>query len=101
MDVPRKDAGRKRLIRRIVWGSLIVITVPLISWGLKRLKPAAPTVEGATVWRDVVKRGPMRVTIAAFREPWPEETLLVPRYYQAAWRARFGRHAHRAQYGFV
>jgi HlyD family secretion protein len=78
MDVPRKDAGRKRLIRRIVWGSLIVITVPLISWGLKRLKPAAPTVEGATVWKDVVKRGPMRVDHRGLGTLVPEETLLVP-----------------------
>jgi HlyD family secretion protein len=78
MDVPRKDAGRKRLIRRIVWGSLIVITVPLISWGLKRLKPAAPTVEGATVWKDVVKRGPMRVDHRGLGTLVPEETLLIP-----------------------
>ena len=30
-----------------------------VSWGLSRLKPAAPSVERATVWLDTVKRGPM------------------------------------------
>ena len=78
MDVPRKDAGRKKLIRRIVWVSLIVITVPLVSWGLKRLKPAAPTVEGATVWRDTVKRGPIKIEHRGLGTLVPEETLLIP-----------------------
>ena len=27
--------------------------------GLRRLRPAAPTVERATVWMDTVQRGPM------------------------------------------
>src|SRR5215468_9287309 len=31
----------------------------LITLGLSRLKPAAPTVEKSTVWMDTVKRGPM------------------------------------------
>src|SRR6476469_9340636 len=59
MDIQRKDAGRKRLIRRLIYVAVLVITVPLVTWGLSRLKPAAPTVERATVWVDTVKRGPM------------------------------------------
>ncbi|HXM76810.1 MAG TPA: HlyD family efflux transporter periplasmic adaptor subunit, partial [Thermoanaerobaculia bacterium] len=34
--------------------------VLLITLGLSRLKPAAPTVEKSAVWLDTVKRGPMR-----------------------------------------
>ena len=78
MDVPRKDAGRKRLIRRITWIAIIVITVPLITWGLSRLKPAAPSVEMATLWPDSVKRGPMRVDRRGLGTLVPEETLMVP-----------------------
>lgn len=60
MDVPRgKEVARRRLIRRIVYIALILIAVPLITWGLSRLKPAAPEVELATVWPDTVRRGPM------------------------------------------
>jgi HlyD family secretion protein len=60
MDVPRgKEVARRKLIRRIIYIALIVAAVPLITWGLSRLKPAAPSVDGATVWRDTVKRGPM------------------------------------------
>jgi len=78
MDVPRKDAGRKRMIRRITWIAIIVITVPLITWGLSRLKPAAPSVEMATLWPDSVKRGPMRVDRRGLGTLVPEETLMVP-----------------------
>src|ERR1700694_2162094 len=60
MDKPRgKEVARRRLIRRIVYITLIIIAVPLITWGLSRLKPAAPEVELATVWPDTVRRGPM------------------------------------------
>lgn len=60
MDKPRgKEVARRRLIRRIVYITLFVIAVPLITWGLSRLKPAAPEVELATVWPDTVRRGPM------------------------------------------
>jgi HlyD family secretion protein len=78
MDIPRKDAGRKRLIRRIVYISILVIVVPLITWALSRLKPAAPSVEMATLWPDTVKRGAMRVDRRGLGTLVPEETLIVP-----------------------
>ena len=60
MDVPRgKEVARRKLIRRIVYIALLVAAIPLITWGLSRLKPAAPSVDRATVWIDTVKRGPM------------------------------------------
>ena len=78
MDIPRKDASRKRLIRRIVYGAVVAITVPLITWGLNRLKPAAPTVERATVWLDTVKRGPMKREVRGLGTLVPEEILFIP-----------------------
>ncbi len=60
MDVPRgKEVARRKLVRRIVYIALILIAIPLITWGLSRLKPAAPEVELATVWPDTVRRGDM------------------------------------------
>jgi HlyD family secretion protein len=60
MDVPRgKEVARRKLIRRIIYVLILLAAIPLITWGLSRLKPAAPSVDGATVWRDTVKRGPM------------------------------------------
>jgi HlyD family secretion protein len=78
MDVPRKDAGRKRVIRRVVWIVSIVIALAGITFALSRLKPAAPSVEMATLWPDTVKRGPMRVDRHGLGTLVPEEKLVVP-----------------------
>src|SRR5205809_779607 len=59
MDIPRKSAARRRRIRNIIYAVLGLAAIAGISLGLSKLKPAAPTVERATVWVDTVKRGPM------------------------------------------
>ena len=59
MDVPRKDANRRKWIRRIIPVVLLVTVVPGVTWMLARLKPAAPLVEGGSVWPGEVQRGPM------------------------------------------
>ncbi len=79
MDIPRgKEVGRRRLIRRIVTITLILISIPAIFWGLSRLKPAAPTVERATVWIDTVKRGPMERQVRGLGTLVPESVLWIP-----------------------
>ena len=88
MDVPRKDAGRKRLIRRITWITVLVITIPLITWSLSRLKPAAPSVEAATLWPDTVKRGPMKRGRYAVWALWfPKRRCWFRPIRMAAWSA--------------
>ena len=59
MDIPRPFEARKRRIRRIAYGAGVVVAVVLITIGISRLEPAAPTVERSTVWVDTVKRGSM------------------------------------------
>ncbi|HZI14702.1 MAG TPA: HlyD family efflux transporter periplasmic adaptor subunit [Myxococcus sp.] len=56
MDIPKaKKKTRKPWVLAIAGAcALIAITV-----GLSRLRPAAPTVDRASVWLDTVKRGPM------------------------------------------
>src|SRR5438270_7005257 len=78
MDIPRKEAGRKKLIRRIVLAVIILAAIPAITVGLSRLKPAAPGVERSTVWVDTVKRGPMKREVRGLGTLVPEETLLIP-----------------------
>jgi HlyD family secretion protein len=59
MDIPREDLKQQRR-RRIVVGTVVAIVgVVVITLGLSRLQPAAPTVEKSTVWIDSVKRGEM------------------------------------------
>jgi HlyD family secretion protein len=78
MDIPRKDASRKRLIRRIVLGALVLTVVVGTSFALKRLKPAAPSVDGSVVWRDTVKRGPITLEVRGLGTLVPEQTMVVP-----------------------
>lgn len=56
MDIPKaKRKTRKPWVLAIAGASaLLIVTV-----GLSRLRPAAPSVERASVWLDTVKRGPM------------------------------------------
>ena len=73
MDIPRKGAARKKRIRLISYTAVGLIAVPLITWGLSRLKPAAPGVDSGTVWRDFVKRGPMDLQVRGLGTLIPEE----------------------------
>jgi HlyD family secretion protein len=61
-----------------MYGVVGIILVPLITWGLSTLKPAAPTVEKATVWPDTVKRGPMLIQVRGLGTLVPEEILWIP-----------------------
>lgn len=59
MDVPRKDASRRKWVRRALVASVALVVVPAVTVMLARLKPAAPVVEASSVWPDTVKRGEM------------------------------------------
>src|SRR6516165_1658921 len=78
MDIQRKDAGKKRLIRRIIVGVVLVAAIAGTSVVVGRLKPAAPSVDLSVVWRDTVKRGPMTRDVRGLGTLVPEETMLIP-----------------------
>jgi HlyD family secretion protein len=84
MDVPRgKEVARRKLIRRIIYIALIVAAIPLITWGLSRLKPAAPSVDRATVWVDTVKRGPMLREVRGLGTLVVEEFIWIPANFES------------------
>jgi HlyD family secretion protein len=79
MDVPRgKEVVRRKLIRRIIYIAILVAAIPLITWGLSRLKPAAPSVDRATVWIDTVKRGPMVRDVRGLGTLVVEQYMWIP-----------------------
>ncbi|MCC7240362.1 MAG: RND transporter, partial [Acidobacteria bacterium] len=60
MDIQRPaSVARQKKLRQIAFAVAGLVLVGLVSVVLARLKPAAPTVERATVWVDTVKRGAM------------------------------------------
>ena len=79
MDKPR-DASVKRnkKIRRVLYVILALGAIGGISVVLYRLKPAAPTVERATMIIDTVKQGEFRVTRRGLGQLVPEEISVVP-----------------------
>ena len=78
MDIARPDLAKKKTIRRISWIAILIVTVGVVSWAVSRLKPAAPTVQASTVWRDKVKRGPMVRQVRGLGTLVPEEILFLP-----------------------
>jgi HlyD family secretion protein len=60
MDIQRPaSVARNKRLRRVALGLAAILVVTVVSVVLARLRPAAPTVDRATVWVDGVKRGSM------------------------------------------
>ena len=60
MDIQRPaSVAQAKKRRQYMFGAVGILVIVLVSVVLARLKPAAPTVERATVWVDTVKRGQM------------------------------------------
>src|SRR2546429_9843597 len=83
MDIARPSNARKKRIRQIVYGGVSLLVIALVTVGVSRLKPAAPTVERAGVWPDSVKRGPMGGQGRGLGKLTPEEIRWVPATTQA------------------
>ncbi len=83
MDVKREGVAKKKMIRRIIILTLTVAAVGAISWQLSKLKPAAPTVERATVWIDSVKRGPMVRDVRGLGTLVPEDIIQIPALFDS------------------
>jgi HlyD family secretion protein len=78
MDIPRKSAAKKRRVKRILYALSAVIAVALITVGVSRLQPAAPSVEKDTLWKGTVTRGLMLRQVRGLGTLVPEEIRYVP-----------------------
>src|SRR5579863_2086253 len=78
MDIKREGVARKKRIKMAIYLVLAAAAVGVVSWRLYQLKPAAPTVERATVWVDAVKRGPMLRDVKGLGTLVPEDIVWIP-----------------------
>src|SRR5712664_591348 len=78
MDIQRPSNARAKKIRRIVYATVAILLVGGVTYGLSRLRPAAPTVDRATIWPDEVKRGPMLREVRGLGTLIPEEIRWIP-----------------------
>jgi multidrug resistance efflux pump len=71
-----KRAPKSKRNQYIAWGSGIVAIVA-VSLGISKLKPAAPSVERATLWVDVVKQGELLREVRAAGTLVPEHMRII------------------------
>jgi HlyD family secretion protein len=78
MDIPRSNKAKsRRHLRKILLAFAVVAVVSLITFGVSRLKPAAPAVERSTVLIDTVKRGPMLRQVRGTGSLVPEDVRVI------------------------
>lgn len=74
MDIKRAPQSKKK--QYIIWGSGVVAIV-LVSIAISGLKPAAPSVERATLWVDSVKQGELLREVRAPGTLVPEHIRII------------------------
>src|SRR5947209_6629273 len=82
MDVKREGVAKRKTIRLWIMIGLVVLAAPLITYGLSKLKPAAPTVEGGTLWPGTVKQGMMERNVRGLGTLVPEDILFIPTQFE-------------------
>jgi len=83
VDIARPDLLEKKKKRQLVWAGAAAAVVVLLTLGVSRLKPAAPTVERATVVLDTVKRGEMVRDVRGLGTLVPEDIRWIPALTEA------------------
>src|SRR6476659_5146188 len=78
MDIARPSNAKKKRIKQAIYAGAGLLAVVLVSVGLSRLKPAAPTVERAVVWPAKVERGPMVRQVRGRGTLTPEDIRWIP-----------------------
>jgi len=74
VDIKRAPPSKKK--QYIIWGSGILAIV-IVSLGISKLKPAAPSVERATLWVDSVRKGELLREVRAAGTLVPEHMRII------------------------
>src|SRR4051812_9462645 len=78
MDLARPARSRSRTVRHAAYATAVLLILALVSVGLARLTPAAPSVEASTLWPDTVKRGAMVRQVRGLGTLVPEDIRWIP-----------------------
>jgi HlyD family secretion protein len=73
MDIQRPSNARAKKIRRIIYATVTAVLLAGVTFGVSRLRPAAPSVDKGTIWPDEVKRGPMVIDVRGIGTLVPED----------------------------
>ena len=75
VDIPRKPRNTRK--RNLIIAGISVAALAAITFGLSRLRAAAPVVDRAGLWTDTVKRGPMLREVKGPGTLVPEQIRLI------------------------
>lgn len=79
VDIARPaSVARQKKIRRVILFVSGLVVIAAVTYGVSRLKPAAPSVDRATVWINTVQRGPMLRQVRGSGTLVPEEIRWIP-----------------------
>src|ERR1700686_2720591 len=78
MDIQRPSNARAKKIRRIAYLAVALVSAAGVTFGVSRLRPAAPSVDKATIWTDEVKRGSMLREVRGLGTLVPEDIRWIP-----------------------
>ena len=78
MDIQRLGVARSKKIRRILFVLAFILAASAVTYGLSKLKPAARSVDRATVLSGKVKRGTMVRDIHGTGTLVPEDIRWIP-----------------------
>ena len=85
MDISRPDIKKKKRRQQWIWASVAVVLLAGTGYAVSRLKPAAPTVDGATIWPGTVKHGTFvrQVRGPGTLVPREDSIMLIPAQTEA------------------
>ena len=78
MDIARPDLARKKKVRLVVYGAVMVAAVPALTIAVSRLKPAPPSVERSAVFVDTVRGGEMLRDVRGIGTLVPVDVRWIP-----------------------
>jgi HlyD family secretion protein len=78
MDIQRPSNAHAKKVRRIIYVAIAIVSLAGVTFGVSRLRPAAPSVDKATVWTDEVKRGAMLREVHGLGVLVPEDIRWIP-----------------------
>jgi len=78
MDIAIPQNEHAKLMRRIAIAVVLLLGVAAAAYALTRLRPAAPSVDGASLFSDTVKRGDLLRAVHGVGTLVPEDIQWIP-----------------------
>src|SRR3984885_503854 len=83
MDIKRQGVARQKRIKYAIYSMFLLAALGSATYYISKLRPAAPSVEWATIWPGTVKRGSMLVDVKGTGVLVPEDIVWIPAAFES------------------